>query len=110
MPPVGVDDWQSAACRWLLDLSPGEYRSYPVLRRYPQLLAWWAERNVQAQVSAAREAYSRARAELQPQIQPDVLAELLSTLEQEGARLIGLQREIRLVAAALRGEKYIPRL
>jgi len=110
VPPPGADAWEEKACSWLLDLSPGEYRSYEILRRHPQVLAWWAQRNVEAQLNAARQAYARARAEMQDQVPPEVLAELLSTLEQEGARLLGAQREIGLVTAALRGEHYIPRL
>jgi hypothetical protein len=40
----------------------------------------------------------------------EVVSELLSTLEEEGARLLAVEREVGLVSAALRGEAYVPRL
>ena len=64
VPTPGPSDWAERAGLWLLDLSPAEYRSYSLLRRYPLLLAWLAERNVSAQLDAARQAYARARAEI----------------------------------------------
>ena len=110
VPTPGPSDWVERAGLWLLDLSPAEYRSYSLLRRYPLLLAWLAERNVSAQLDAARQAYARARAEIGGLVGPEVVTELLSTLEQEGARLLAVQREIGLVSSALRGEPYVPRL
>lgn len=110
MPAPGPSDWAERASLWLLDLSPAEYRSYSLLRRYPLLLAWLAERNVSAQLDAARQAYARARAEVGGLVGPEVLTELMGTLEREGARLLAVQREIGLVASALRGEPYVPRL
>lgn len=110
VPPPGDGDWTQRACLWLLDHSPGEYRAYPLLRRHPLLLAWLAERNIAAQLDAARRSYARARAEVGGHVGPEVLAQLLETLEQEGARLLAVQREIGLVASALRGEPYVPRL
>lgn len=110
VPPPTSPGWEDRACAWLLDLSPGAYRSYPLLRRYPLLLAWWAERNAGAQLAAARQGYSRARAELSDVVGTEVLSAMLSTLEEEGARLVAVNREVGLVARALRGEAYVPRL
>jgi len=110
VPEPTADDWSDRACLWLLDLSPAEYRSYPLLRRHPMLLSWLAARNVDAQLTAARQAYARARAEVGSELGAKVLGELLATLEQEGARLLAVQREIALVGSALRGEPYVPRL
>lgn len=110
VPPPQAADWSERACLWLLDLSPAEYRSYGLVRRYPVVLSWLAERNVSAQLDAARQAYARARAELGGLVEAEILTELLATLEQEGARLLAVQREIGLVASALRGEPYVPRL
>jgi len=110
VPTPGSSGWEERACLWLLDLSPAEYRSYSLLRRYPQLLAWLSGRNVASQLDAARQAYARARAEVGGDVGPEVLTELLGTLEKEGARLLAVQREIGLVADALRGETYVPRL
>ena len=110
IPPPGSEGWQERATNWLLDTSPAEYRGYHVLRRHPVLLAWLAERNVAAQLEAARGAYARARAELGDLVDPEVVAELLGVLESDGARLLALQRETRLVAESLRGQTYVPRL
>jgi len=74
------------------------------------LLAWIAEHNVEAQLEATRRSYARARAEMADQVGAQLVTELLETLELEGARLLGLQREIGLVGSALRGEPYVPRL
>lgn len=95
---------------WLLDLSRAEYRQYAVLRKHPLVLAWLVEQNLDAQVRAARRAYSTARSELGDVLTPQVLTEVLTALEADGAALLATQREVRLVAAALRGERYIPRL
>ncbi len=110
VPPPGTRNWAERAALWLLDHSPAEYRQYPVMRKHPVLLVWLAEHNVAAQLDATRRSYGRARAELAEQVAPQQVTELLETLEQEGARLLALQREIGLVASALRGEPYVPRL
>ena len=110
VPPPGSADWQQRATDWLLDQSPGEYRSYPVLRRYPVVLAWLAEQNVRAHLDAARRAYATARSHLGETLEPVVVAEVLTTLETDGARLLAAVREVSLVHAALRGDPFTPRL
>lgn len=95
---------------WLLDLSRAEYRRYDVLRKHPVVLAWLVEHNLDAEVSAARRAYSTARSELGDILTPQVLTDVLTALEADGAALLATQREVRLVAAALRGERFVPRL
>lgn len=86
---------------WLLDHCPAEYRGYPVVRRQPRLLAWLAGHQVDAQLEAARRAYAQVRRDLGASLGPEVVAEALAALEQDGARLIALRRSVRLVADAL---------
>lgn len=101
MPPPGAPAWQERAVGWLLDHCPAEYRGYPEVRRRPLVLAWLAGYHVDGGLHAARQAYSQARAALGPQVGPEVVAETLAVLETEGARLLSLQREVRVVGAAL---------
>jgi hypothetical protein len=101
VPPPQVEGWQPKAVGWLLDQCPAEYRGYPVVRRHPEVLAWLAGHQVDAQLEAARRSYGQARRTFGPALGPEVVAETLAALESEGARLLALQRSVRLVADAL---------
>ena len=109
VPPAGSPDWVDAAVRWLLDHSPPEYRGHPLLRRQPVLLAWLTSHQVDAGLDATREAYRSLRRE-RPELGAETVAEALTVLEAEGARLLALQRSVHLVADALVGLRYVPRL
>ena len=100
LPPAGSANFELRVVPWLLDRGPGELRTSR-LRAYPQALASYLEHYVQGCLTATREAYSRARVELGPHLQPHELAEVHQALEAEGARLLQVQRELRLVAQAL---------
>lgn len=110
MPPPGGPGWQQRAVGFLLDVAPPEFRSEPLYRRQPVVLAWRVSVTVAAQLDAARGAYSRARAELRDDVAPEVLTETLQALEREGAGLLARRREVDLVLRALRGEQFVPRL
>lgn len=86
---------------WLLDRGPADLRTSP-LRRLPLALAAYVSHHVDASLAGARTAYARARAELGGLLEPAALAEVQRALEAEGARLLQVQREVRLVASALR--------
>ena len=101
VPPPQADGWQDKAVGWLLDHGPAEYRGYPVVRRHPGLLVWLTGHQVDAQLEAARTAYARVRRDLEPVLGPEVVAQALVVLEEEGARLLALRRSVRLVAEAL---------
>ncbi len=107
--PPGAPDWERTAVSWLFDLCPPDYRGYPVLSRHPAVLAWLAGHHVEGQVQAARRALATARAELTAVPQP-VLRETLAAVEAELARLLGAQRAVGLVAQALTGVRFVPRL
>jgi hypothetical protein len=93
---------------WLLDQAPAEYRTYPLLRRHPVVLGWLVAQHVDGMVESTRSAYRVARQDLGEQGQP--VAAVLELLEAEGARLLALQRSVHLVADALTGRRFVPRL
>lgn len=108
--PPGAPHWEGTALNWLLDLCPPEYRGYPVLFRHPAVLAWLAGRHVDGQLDAIRRALASARAELAAVVPPPALTETLEVVESEQARLVSAQRAVALVAQALRGVRFVPRL
>ena len=107
--PPGAPDWERTAVGWLFDLCPPDYRGHAVLSRHPAVLAWLASHHVEGQVQAARRALATARAELAA-VPPPVLRETLAVVEAELARLVGAQRAVGLVAQALTGVRFVPRL
>jgi hypothetical protein len=108
--PPGAPDWERSASGWLLDLCPGDYRAYEVLRRHPVVLARFAAHHVAGAIDAARRGTAAARTELRDVASPEVLAAAISAYEREGARLLATARAVGLVEEALRGRRYVPRL
>ena len=108
--PPGEPDWERGAVGWLLDACPPESRSHQVLRRYPVALAWLARRHAEAAELGCRRATAQARAELGGVLSPEVVERFLQALELEQVRLLAASRAVALVEAALRGERYVPRL
>ena len=95
---------------WLLDICPPEYRSYPVLRRHAVVLAWLAGWHVDACEQGVRRALSRARGDLGELTSPETLEGSVETLQAESARLTAQRRAVGLVAEALQGRRFVPRL
>ena len=108
--PPQVPDWEQSAVAWLLDLCPPEYRAHAVLRRYPVVLARFAAGHVEANVQAARDGLKGLRAELRELVPPEIVEAALAAYNQEGRRLAHAGRQIALVDAALRGDRWVPRL
>jgi len=108
--PPGAPGWERTAVNWLYELCPVEYRGYPLLARHPQLLARLARQQVEASVQAARRGYATARVDLKDVVEPQVVEELLSVYATEGPRLVALGRSVQLVADALDGVRWRPRL
>lgn len=108
--PPGAAGWERTATAWLLDLCPPDHRGYPLLVRHPAVLAWVTGHHVEASARGARDAVAAARADLRDVVDPPTVEALVEVLEQERARLMAAGRAVRLVAAALRGERYVPRL
>lgn len=110
VPPPEVEDWQVEAVAWLLDQAPPEYRSYPPVRHHPLLLAWLVGHHVAAGQDAVRRAVGTARRDLAPHLPPEAAPQVFGVLEREELRLRRLARSVDLVAQALRGRKFVPRM
>jgi hypothetical protein len=108
--PPGAAGWERSAVGWLLDLCPPDYRAYPVVTRQPVVLAWLAGHHLEGQLQATRRALGSARADLSASVPPPVVRETLEVVEEELARLVAAQRALGLVAQALSGVRFVPRL
>ncbi len=108
--PPGVPGWEGAATSWLLDICPPEYRTYPVLRRHPVVLARFAALHVEAGQAAVRRGLSEARGVLRDVVDPDTVEAALLVCQAEEARLLAERRAVGLVEEALRGRRFVARL
>ncbi len=108
--PPQAPEWQRSAVAWLFDLCPPDYRAYEVLRRHPVVLARFAGGHLGSAVQAAREGLRTLRADLAEVVPPDVVETALGVYDREGRRLVRTGRQVALVEAALRGERWVPRL
>lgn len=108
--PPEADGFERTAVGWLLDLCPPEYRSHDVLRAHPVVLARFARQHVEACVDAARNGYRTARADLRDLVTPEVIEAVLGAYDREGRRLAEAARQVAMVEAAFRGERWVPRL
>jgi len=108
--PPQAPEWQRSAVAWLFDLCPPDYRAYEVLRRHPVVLARFAGGHLTSAVQAAREGLRTLRADLSDVVPTDVVEAALGAYDREGRRLVQTGRQVALVEAALRGERWVPRL
>lgn len=100
LPPRGTEEFSGKVTGWLLDRAPADLRSSPV-RHLPLALVRVVAHVVAAELDGMRAAYASARVELAEHLPPDQIAVVQSALEAEGARLLGVQREVALVEQAL---------
>ena len=110
VPPAHTPGWEPRAVAWLLDNCPPDYRLYAGWRKNPVALAWLADRHIDGQITAMRQAYREARVELGPHVTTEALSEIMSHLEAEGLRLVAAKRSAALLLEALQGKQFIPRL
>jgi hypothetical protein len=108
--PPEAPDWERSAVAWLFDLCPPDYRAHEVLRRHPIVLAHLATRHVEAGIDGARRGLATARKDLRDLVDTPTVEAALAAYEREGARLVVTARAVALVADALRGRRYVPRL
>lgn len=108
--PPGTPDWEASATNWLLEQVPPEYRRYDVLRRYPVLLARFASDHTGAALEAARSGWRSLRVDLVDLLPAEALDAAMNAYEREGSRLAAVARSVEVVSAALRGQRWVPRL
>jgi hypothetical protein len=95
---------------WLFDLCPPDYRAYDVLRRHPVVLARFAHGHVSAAVDSARQGLRTLRDDLRDVVPPEAVEAAIGAYDREGRRLAQTVRQIAMITAALRGERWVPRL
>ncbi|MCE1174852.1 MAG: hypothetical protein LWW77_09640 [Propionibacteriales bacterium] len=110
VPPPGVDGWERAAVAFLLECCPPVLSEAGLPRRYPVVLAHLAMGYLDGQRATSVDLLAGLRAGLAGQVEPDVVAAAVDALQLMEARLTRVRREAGLVAGALRGEVYRPRL
>ncbi|MBK3573117.1 hypothetical protein JHN63_04635 [Streptomyces sp. MBT65] len=100
----GSYDWERSAAKWLRELVPARYASYPAFIRHPVLLARHAQIQVQHEIRVARTALQTARADLPGIGLPESVIE--HTIKLYAAEVLQLQhiaRSVRAVTEALVG-------
>ncbi|MEU1182979.1 hypothetical protein ABZ464_36140 [Streptomyces sp. NPDC005820] len=98
----GSYDWERSAAKWLRELVPARYASYPLMLRQPVLLGRHAQIQVQQEIRVARTALQTARADLPRLGMPESVIE--HTIKLYAAELLQLQhiaRSVRCVTQAL---------
>lgn len=108
--PPQAPDWERSAVAWLFDLCPPDYRAHEVLRRHPIVLARFAAQHVGAGVQAARDGLRSVRDELRGVVPPEVVEAAIAAYDREGRRLVLAGKQVDLVAGALSGKRWVPRL
>lgn len=98
----GNRDWERSATKWLRDLVPSRYSSYPLLIRQPVLLARHAQIQLQQEIRVVRTALHSARAELPALGMPEsVIENTIKLYAAELTQLNHIARGVRVVSQAL---------
>lgn len=98
----GSFDWERSAVKWLRELVPSRYASYPVLLKHPVLLARHAQIQVHHEIRVARTALQTARAELPALgLHEGVIEHTIKLYAAEVMQLQHIARSIRAVTHAL---------
>ncbi|KAF3469075.1 hypothetical protein [Streptomyces sp. Tu 3180] len=98
----GSYDWERSAAKWLRELVPARYASYPAFVRRPVLLARHAQIQVEHEIRVARTALQTARADL-PRLglQEGVIEHTIKLYAAEVTQLQHIARSVRAVTRAL---------
>ena len=110
VPPLSTEDGERAAVRFLLECCPPVLTDLGLLRRQPVGLAHLAQGFLDGQLATSRDLLAGLRASLAPVVEPEVVAAAVDCLQAIDAHLVRIQREAGLVAGAMRGVVYRPRL
>ncbi|MEF9908314.1 hypothetical protein [Streptomyces sp. P9-A2] len=98
----GSYDWERSAAKWLRELVPARYASYPAFIRHPVLLARHAQIQVEHEIRVARTALQTARADL-PRLglHEGVIEHTIKLYAAEVLQLQHIARSVRAVTRAL---------
>ena len=108
--PPGAEDWERTAVAFLFDCCPPDFRSFPVLRRHPIVLAKFAAAFVVGQHRSAQEGLAGVRTELARVVPPEVVQEAAEAWLEQEARLSRTRRAVGLLEEALLGRVFVPGL
>lgn len=108
--PPGAPDWEATAGAFLLDCCPPEFRSYPVLRRHPVVLARFAAFFVEGQLRASKAGLPGLRVSLNDHVSPDVVNRAVDAWQAQEAHFVRVRRAVALVEEALRGRVFVRKL
>ncbi|MDQ0772497.1 hypothetical protein QF026_000963 [Streptomyces aurantiacus] len=98
----GNRDWERSAAKWLRELVPARYGSYPLLIRQPVLLARHAQIQLQQEIRVVRTALHSARAELPAMGMPEsVIEHTIKLYAAELTQLNHIARGVRVITQAL---------
>ena len=98
----GSLDWERSAAKWLRELVPARYASYPTLIKHPVLLARHAQIQVQHEIRVARTALQTARCELPALgLHESVIEHTIKMYAAEVLQLQHIARSVRAVTQAL---------
>ncbi|MFD6325884.1 hypothetical protein ACFWOL_24105 [Streptomyces sp. NPDC058442] len=98
----GSYDWERSAAKWLRELVPARYASYPAFIRHPVLLARHAQIQVEHEIRVARTALQTARADL-PRLglHEGAIEHTIKLYAAEVMQLQHIARSVRVVTRAL---------
>ncbi|MFC5671199.1 hypothetical protein [Streptomyces incanus] len=98
----GSYDWERSAAKWLRELVPARYASYPAFIRHPVLLARHAQIQVEHEIRVARTALQTARADL-PRLglHEGAIEHTIKLYAAEVMQLQHIARSVRAVTRAL---------
>ncbi len=108
--PPGSQDWEATASAFLFDCCPPDFRGYAVLRRHPVVLARFAVQFVDGQCETVQKGVALIRTQLNGTVAPEVVTAAADAWLEQGAALVRTRRAVGLVADALDGEVFVPRL
>lgn len=109
LPPT-APDWELSAVEFLLDCCPAQYRTYPLLRRHPLVLARFAGWQLDGAVRAGEVDLRALRTQLAGRVPPQVVGQAAEVWQEATAHLQRRRREVGLVEDALGGVRWRPRL
>lgn len=98
---VGEEGWQEQATEWLLEVSPPEYRHFPVMVKNPIALAYLSRWHVIGQIKASEQAQAMLRQRITGRISHQAVEQVMAALAEEYPRLLTTLSGIDALGTAL---------